>query len=102
MAPDEIFCACSNNLRAPSALASRKYHQAEAMRAVTLGWSPASGKERCMREVGCICSRYCAMPASISTTASSASRPFQGAVPAWADSPWKVNFAEMSADWMMP
>ena len=34
--------------------------------------------------------------------ASSASRPFQGAVPACAVSPWKVKVAEISADCMSP
>ena len=53
---------------------------------------------RCARISGFICSRYCARSTSISTTPSSASRPFQGATPECAVSPWKVKVAETSAD----
>ena len=101
-APCAIFFACSNSFIAPSAVWSRKNHHTAAVRGMTLGWSPPLVMTRCARISGRMCSRYCAMPTSISTTPSSASRPFQGATPECAVSPWKVKVAEISADCSRP
>src|SRR6202047_4922027 len=97
-APSAIFFACSNNLSTPSAVPSRNIHHTAAVRGITLGWFPPLVMTRWARMLGIMCSRYCASPMSISTTPSSASRPFQGATPAWAVSPWNVKGAEISAD----
>ena len=74
--PGRSSCARSNSFIAPSAVESRKYHHTEALRGMTLGWSPPLVMTRCALMVFVMCSRYSAMPTSMSTTPSSASRPF--------------------------